>query len=1094
MPKKLLYILLIVCFSFVFAHAQKILSHEAGVMVTSVGKLELTHNSKGTRLGYASWMNDDGKTANAIKKVYSNKWEDIKFAVTITEAGKVTITLRSNFARDENGNILQNRTVFKNLKVNGKEIGGKKFSSPKGVPATFAKKIIVQFDAQKGEKLDICVSAKALEKWEDTSTLDISKHANISTATPPKDLAAFKNLPKGDVELAGMKLKFIDAEKNNGKNVVSVSDKKPFVLDLKGKGIRGKHLYLAAACSDEIGYTDKACAYINVIFSDGSSQYLWIRKGRDIANSKDAPKPHGKTTPIFVDDKENNTGVVYISEFDIGHDDLDIDSLHFGGDSLYVFAVTVSNEDVETMTPFEFDLSQWKAVDTSDLEIKEGSALDVSEGIGKDKAGRYGKIKIGKNGNFEFEKMPNRKIKFKGTNWRPGDMFGNSVKTHEDIDKLAKMMRKQGYNLVRWRISMRKDEFDAPYRLKEYNKDMYDYFLYAMAREGIYSHLNLSSHDLGNPKFVWDDRTDVKILMFFGDEQTREDWRRLVHMQLNLVNRYTGKKWKDDPSIVTTEYFNEIELGPVAIRGASPDVKKFADRKFIEYLKRNYKSFDDWNEPNWKRMKNLKSFDDVRFSESAFFESGTSHADVGRFIIEHGRDMQRFCEKVVREEVGFKVPLHQHNVVRSTAFSFLSAEAGDYTALNVYHMHPRGGLMDKGSIVGSDSSIKDQGSYFRAAAAKRVANRPMMLSEWQHCHWNPYKHEAGILFPAYSALQGFDNLTVHDIAVNPPRNILGNFEVSNSPVFRANEFLSYVLFYRGDVKTSSNRVDVVYEKEYIEKSEQIGNAMNSEQSKIALMTGFAVEYPSARKTPIAGNIKPTPANIRIEPIGSTKTWSEMNFSSTGEGDAKFDINAMADRLRSKGILPKDNISNPKDGVFQSDTGEITMRVNDELIKVVTANTEAVALKNHTKNENLDLLTVNSVSVPAAVAITSVDNKPLANSERMVIIFNTDNISSGFKITHDREFLISAGAAPVLMQVGKVSLRFKLPQSNKRLIDKIMGLFGKEKPKSAYVLYALKINGERLEKIPFVIKDGTMHIDIDTSKLKDFSPFFELVAE
>ena len=42
--------------------------------------------------------------------------------------------------------------------------------------------------------------------------------------------------------------------------------------------------------------------------------------------------------------------------------------------------------------------------------------------------------------------------------------------------------------------------------------------------------------------------------------------------------------------------------------------------------------------------------------------------------------------------------------------------------------------------------------------------------------------------------------------------------------------------------------------------------------------------------------------------------------------------------------------------------------------------------------------------------------------------------------------------------------------------------------------ALKITGERLEKIPLEESDGMLKIEIDTSKLKEFSPFFEIVAE
>lgn len=91
--------------------------------------------------------------------------------------------------------------------------------------------------------------------------------------------------------------------------------------------------------------------------------------------------------------------------------------------------------------------------------------------------------------------------------------------------------------------------------------------------------------------------------------------------------------------------------------------------------------------------------------------------------------------------------------------------------------------------------------------------------------------------------------------------------------------------------------------------------------------------------------------MQFEPIGSSASWAASNVAGTGAGDKKFDISQAAKRLREAGILPADNATDPAKGVFQSDTGEITMRVKEELVKVATANTEAVALQaRHEKRE------------------------------------------------------------------------------------------------------------------------------------------------
>ena len=1075
-----------ICLALLSAYAQTT-QHVAEVFVTSLAKLDISGKEKGTSVNKASWMKDAAdRNVTASKIAKSGEWTEMKFSVTPTADGPIDIVLRSNFARDENKKILDNQTVFKNLTVNGNPVGREELKF--GVLATYAKKVGERVEGKAGQKLDISVSATVPDAWWGTAFLDLKPFANRGFAEQGTTLTPLKNFDPAKADFSGMKFRVVNPASNKGKSVVNVTGKNPLRLDLSKAHFAGRnYIYFLWTCGDNINFTDSACASMVVTFKDGSKKDFWIRKDREFGRSKDPAHVCGKALPAYVDDKKSNTGVLYFAQIALNSLTA-VKEILLQGQDFYVFGITVSAKDVPSVVPHKFDMSQWRAVDMSNLEIADGSALDVADGIGEKQAGKFGRVKISDDGHFEFENRPGVPVKFKGTNWRPGDGFGGKIKTHEDIDELARMTRKQGYNLIRWRISMRKNEFEAPYKLKEFNKDLYDYFFYAFAREGVYAHFNLASHDLGNPSFKWDDRGDVKILMFFGEPSVRRDWRKLVHMELNLVNKYTGKKWKDDPSIATTEYFNEIELGPVALARASAPVKKFVNEKFRQYLKETYKDFGAWSEtaaqiPN---LKSMKSFDDVKASELA-----SSQPDFARFMIKSGMQMREFCENVVRNEEGFKAPLHQHNCVRSTAFAAMSADAGSYTALNVYHNHPSK-YMDKGSVVGANSSVGNFADYWRAAAAKRVAGRPLMLSEWQHCHWNPLKHEAGVLFPAYSSLQGFDNLTVHDVAIAKAPYPLGSFEVAASPVFRANEFLSYALFYRGDAKKSPNRVDVVYDKNYIEESNEIGNGINAEQSKIALLTGFALEFPSLNKISDLKNVKVREADIKMSPVGSSATWSAANFASTGAGDKKFDMSETAQTLREKGILPKENITDPKKGIFQSDTGEITMRAKEELVKVVTAKTEAVALKHATTNEKLGRATVISTSVPAAFAVVSVDDRPLSRSERMVLVYNTDDISTDFGVSTDRSTLISRGKLPILMQVGKLSAELKLPEGGDSFVKKITSLFDGEK--KSYSLYSLKINGERAEKLPAEIKDGVMKIEIDTSKTKEISPFFEIVKE
>lgn len=230
-------------------------------------------------------------------------------------------------------------------------------------------------------------------------------------------------------------------------------------------------------------------------------------------------------------------------------------------------------------------------------------------------------------------------------------------------------------------------------------------------------------------------------------------------------------------------------------------------------------------------------------------------------------------------------------------------------------------------------------------------------------------HEAGVTFPALAALQGFENLTVHDYAIEKKGvGIFGHAEVSKNPIMRANEFLSYCFFFRGDVKKSPHRVDIVYDRSFVEESGLTAYSMDGEQSKISLITGMAIDFPSAGKIGDLKDAKATPADIVLKPAGYSQTMSQQNFVETGESKGEsIDLDKFVSVLREKKIIPVDNITNPSQGVFQSDTGEIILRLREELARVVTPNSEAVALKPATKNEKLGVLTVKSTDVPASVA-------------------------------------------------------------------------------------------------------------------------------
>lgn len=1093
------------------AERQKKFTPGAAIYVKAQAPLkDALPSAAGVRLSNGSWLKENKDFGISATANTSAEWKPLSFSFVPSADGDVEIMLRSRFFRGDDGKISRNATFFDDVKIGDKTFttfrdgldGWKKYKGARLVQenensaafVTYENYFSMKIGVKAGEKIEVSARVKNGGLPEAEKYLDMRKFANIPYAdeTPNSDgeYVALKNIDFSRKQFGGINFRMLNPSESGGAGVVALSSLRApksskMEFDFGGNVEIFKYLYVLHSSGKNLRKPNKMknVGQIRVVYSDGMTANFWVKK------DSEAMSAYGRMTgdngiPVYTENEKKKSGTVYMSRYIL--ESKPVKKIVFTGlgyAAWNIFAATTTNKNLETTDFYKFKESEWRPVDISDLEIKSGSALDVSAGMGHAPAGKFGRLKISPAGRFVFEGAPNLEVKFKGTNWRPGDQFFRKINTKEDIDTLAKMARKQGYNMVRWRLSMRgAKEFSEPYKMIPEVLDMYDYFLYAMGREGVYTHLNLSSHDLGVPTFEWKDRNGVKLKMLLGDKETREAWRKLVHMQLNHVNPYTGKKWKDDPAIATTEYFNEMEIGFSGYRGLDSEVVKFANAEMNAWLKKKYGTVEKLKE-EWKARKQKTDFDD--FSQINVFGdvSYRYNNDRSQFIMERGKEFLAYCENVVRNEEKFTPPLHQFNCGRRLDVEFLSAHGGSYMAQNVYFAHPSEfNSVDSSTPQGSSLAVDEALGYFRGASAKRMADRPMALTEWQHCFWNPYMHEAGVTFPALAALQGFENLTVHDYAIEKKGvGIFGHAEVSKNPIMRANEFLSYCFFFRGDVKKSPHRVDIVYDRSFVEESGLTAYSMDGEQSKISLITGMAIDFPSAGKIGDLKDAKAKPADIVLKPAGYSQTMSQQNFVETGESKGEsIDLDKFVSVLREKKIISADNITNPSQGVFQSDTGEIILRLCEELARVVTPNSEAVALKPATKNEKLGVLTVKSTDVPASVAVVGVDGNPLAKSGRMVLIYATDAAATGLKLSVSRKLMKQRGRQPIIVRVGKLSATLKLPES----------AAGK-----TYSLYALSLTGERVEKIPAKIENNTMFIEIDTSKLeKEPATFYEIVEE
>ncbi len=897
-------------------------------------------------------------------------------------------------------------------------------------------------------------------------------------------------------DFGGMSFSIVDPAKNNGKAVMTFDSSHAKTglteasFDLSKEKPQARFLYLLHTSCWNQERAGTPIGSVEVLLEDGSKIQKEIKAGIDVVDWWNA----GNSPNAMVVYKKSNSSTevgILLSKFELAAKDVPVKHITFRGNGKVVWIVlgaTLSSRDIELKDKSVVFTAnaEWKVADMSDIQVKAGTALDLSSITEPGPAGAHGRLIVSKSGCLAFEDSPDVPRRLFGFNGLFSTMrkFDSPDKetTAKRIATYAELVKRQGYDIVRPLVTELYLMEGATHANAEFNPiklDNFDRLIAELKAKGIYVYLTIGAYRMGmkDPWSFSDANENGHYMnrMYIGEEIIRANWKTVAEKMLNHVNPYTGIAWKDEPAIACVEFYNEQEIGMYRVSKIPSPYRELFNTKWRAWLLDKYKTAaaveQAWSE---KGLSEPGAFDKLEIPNDIYSSSPKAN-DFGLFFRDLARSEMTWCESIVRG-TGYKGLISQFNFSKQILDSAVRWETSELISMNTYYNHPSD-FSRPGSKCKQTSSAGQAASYWRDGNSTRLSDRPIFITEHNHAFWNKYQHEDGLVFAAYSALQGFAEVTVHEdsvaLDVTEP-NI--DFSIARSPVGRANEFVAACLFKRGDVKLASHKVELQIPTNYLNVKANGNKAVNTEQSKIALMTGFSVAFPELKKPATLASETPKP-DMAILPDSGAEIKAGAWASSVAESkDAKFSLQNFVAEMKSKGILPASNLSDPASGVFQSDTGEITLRTKENLIKVVTPKTEGVSLEAD-KAETLACLGVESSSVPASVAACSIDGKPLASSSRIVLVYSTEIANSGMELSEDRVTMRDLGKLPVLVRSGKLKATLKCADAAKMS------------------LYALRIDGTRKEKLLLSSVEGGLKIEIDTAALKDGpTPFFELTAE
>lgn len=719
--------------------------------------------------------------------------------------------------------------------------------------------------------------------------------------------------------------------------------------------------------------------------------------------------------------------------------------------------------------------AHWLSVSDHDLSIQAGSALDFSALVETGIAGQHGRIIRGVNGHLAYADDPNTQRRFFCASQPHG--AGHGFPDHETADRYARQVRLHGYNVVRFHfvenelMSRRTQDFDFnPEQL-----DRFYYFTAALKREGVYWLMDAMSAWNGVYGDVSDDRWafkhNVKLGVYF-DNEAQAHWKKLVEQVLNKENPYTHLSPLQDPALMGVILVNEgglnhqVNLSTVD----KADLDK-VNQAFTQWLIVKYGSIDKAL-ATWGESSSSNTVIEVPTNDWSY---SARVADSQRFYYETQKNTLQWMTNHLRG-LGYQGLISSYDNWNNLQDS-ATRQLLEWVDMHDYQDEPSD-WVSAGSRLAQESSFTNHLAYIRDLASTRYWFKPFTVSEYDQPFWDSSRYETGLAMGAYSSFQDWDLICRHSYAIElgyankgdeKTHQAIYPFDIGMDPIGRAGETLAALLFARQDVKPALHKVDIQLTPDYVFNQQAGIGKLPEAISNIALVTGLGLTWQQE-----AGKVDKV-----IQPDESAPTITDKIITKLSKLSdlANSDWTNLLSTLKASDILPTHNISD-NNGIFQSDTGEITLNGHDKILSVITDKTEAVAF-GKTLPPPLAKLTIKSASAPALFAASSLDGLGLAQSKRILLIYATDarNTDMTFADAKSRT-LKNLGTLPVLIKNSRIA--FSLNNSNAQSLH----------------LYALRLNGQRGVELPMTkTTDNTVNIELNLNAIKETpTTYFELATQ
>lgn len=830
---------------------------------------------------------------------------------------------------------------------------------------------------------------------------------------PNNDLSAFS----AEAELAGL-VPF--AIPRSGKSALVLSgdamraDRASARLPVADTVVVPRYLYLLHASA----YTWGDVGKLTVTYQDGSEQRITIKANRDVGNWWNPVDMPNAAVVWSGSSVEANVGL-YASRFALEGKPVSSITFEAAGEPTWmVVGATLADQELPLPQPAFTVINRgkdWIPIDTP-MVVTPGSALDFSSWTDAP-AGKFGHVITTPDGHFAFADRPEQPVRFLGTNLN----FSANFLSKEEADKLALRLRQMGYNSVRihhYDVLLAGGWNPKQYVIDAEMMDRLDYLFYAMKEQGLYISTDLFTiRKIRNPAlsgFDADKHAVFKALIPILPA-AMDEWKRFARDLLTHKNPYTGMTWAEDPALFSICPVNEDTIW-AALR---------ADARVRELYREH---FEQWL---LEHPRPIQSEADKTMAMNAFLAQVQQTAD---------REMRDF----LRDELGCRALVTGNNWKDYLAQVPIRS-AYDYVDNHGYWDHPNFPVkpwsypFSHSQLSATDHLAKIPRRLFLT----RIQDVPFTITEYNYTYPNRYRNEGGPLMGAYAALQDYDGLYrfswAHEAKIATSNQPAQGFDIAQDPIGLLGEHIIAMFWRRGDVPVLEE--EAVYAVTPAEAFSGTGATagLSAEDSVMRAIDLDASAF---------GRVPPS-FEDHHSLLGLTKRVSSRYEPEQSSGN-------VAHNHAFKQQEPRDRYD-----VVEGDARVLLERKQGFLVE--TPYSKALVVQ----GGSLDETFVSEVTGgPTTVFAGSLDRKPLATTERMLILHLTNVLGENVKFGETGMYsIIDRGDPQKLVKHGTASIT--VPYASNQAEPK---------------LYALDLAGHRMAKVPFVIdpEQGILTFRADTA--------------